>query len=101
MPRRLSIDQYAVYILLFERALNLASYSSQIRAHISSGDRSALVAVASQLYGRALSIAYWVDMLGNISSTGTEIDLADAYRKSQSILNIFRIANHSQTPTTL
>jgi hypothetical protein len=96
IPRRLSIDQYAVYILLFERALDLASYSSQIRAYISSGDRSALAAVASQLYGRALSIAYWVDILGNISSTGTEIDLADAYRKSQSILNIFRIANHSQ-----
>ncbi|MEM1610841.1 MAG: S16 family serine protease [Sulfolobales archaeon] len=97
IPRNLSINQYILYILIIERAVDLISYSNQVKAYISSGDRSVLASAAGQIYGRSLSIVYWADLLGNLTKTGGGVSLGDIYVSSQRLLEIFGISNQTQS----
>jgi hypothetical protein len=96
IPRNQSMDRYIVYMLLIERALDLIGYSNTVKTYMSSGDRSVLAPVAGQIYGRALSITYWADILGNLTKPGENGSLRDIYVSSQRLLETLGIANQSQ-----
>ncbi len=96
IPKNQGMDRYIVYILLIERALDLIGYSNTVKTYISSGDRSVLAPVAGQIYGRALSIIYWADILGNLTEPGRNESLSNIYVSSQKLLETLRIANQSQ-----
>lgn len=96
IPRTVSIDKLLLYLLVFERAANLTGYSDQVRSYLDSGDMGSIASIAGALYGRALSIEYWLDVLGN-TTRGTEatIDLEKAYSISRSLLGVIGVYNVS------
>lgn len=97
IPRSGDPEVYSLYILLLERALNLADYAPAVRSYIASRDMGAISNITASLYGRALSITYWVDLLGNISASGyhgeARIDLQGLSRTSRTILEILGVKN--------
>ena len=97
IPRVTSLDILLLYLIIFERAVNLTGYESRVRAYMGSGDPGSIVGVAGTLYGRALSIEYWLDILGNITrSTGMNVDLGEVYKISENILRTLGISNTSE-----
>ncbi len=97
IPRNQGMDRYIVYMLLIERALDLIGYSNTVKNYISSGDRNVLAPVAGHIYGRALSITYWADILGNLTKSGGNESLKNIYVSSQRLLETLGIANQSQS----
>lgn len=97
IPRSGDPEVYSLYILLLERALELADYAPAVRSYIASRDVGAIANITASLYGRALSISYWVDLLGNISVPGysgaARIDLQGLSRTSRTLLEILGIRN--------
>jgi ATP-dependent Lon protease len=97
IPRSGDPEVYSLYILLLERALDLADYAPAVRSYIVSRDVGAIANMTASLYGRALSISYWVDLLGNISASGysgaARVDLQGLSRTSRSILEILGVKN--------
>ncbi|HWQ17745.1 MAG TPA: S16 family serine protease [Sulfolobales archaeon] len=101
IPRSMDLDKFLLYLLIFERAANLASYDGIVKAYTDSGDTGSIARVAGTLYGRALSIDYWLDVLGNMTySTGVTVDLDDIYGVSRNILRILGISNISEGTVT-
>ncbi|GAY24903.1 hypothetical protein ATG_01060 [Desulfurococcaceae archaeon AG1] len=98
IPRSMDLDRFLLYLLIFERAVNLASYDSVVKAYAGSGDTGSIARVAGTLYGRALSIDYWLDVLGNMThSTGVIVELDNVYGVSRNILRILGVSNISET----
>ncbi len=96
IPRSVSVDRLLLYLLIFERALNLTGYDSQVREYLDSGDAGSIARVAGALYGRALSIGYWLDVLGNMTRGGVAVDLEKAYRVSKNLLALLGVYNISE-----
>jgi len=97
IPRRASLDQYIAYLILFERALDLAGYSSAVRAYTTSGDAGSIAPLAGQIYGRTLSIEYWSSVLKSAEPSQVEANLEDIYRASREMLGLLGISNLSDT----
>lgn len=94
IPRSSGVDKLLLYLVVFDRALDLAGYSDQVSAYLSSGSIGSIAGVAGSLYGRALSIEYWLDVLGNVTDdSGERVSLNEMYRASKSLLDVLRISS--------
>lgn len=96
IPRSMDVDRFLLYLILFDRAVDLASYDDLVSAYLGNGDIGSIAPVAGTLYGRILSIEYWLDVLGNMTSGSRGIvDLDEIYSRSRSLLSVIGVSSIS------